>query len=341
MTKRLALMATIALAGCGGSVDHPSDNAAGGAPMGPGRPHYTVAGAGASFSDDAADADIPVGSGGAGDAAGGPLMDDGGEGGAVESPPELTRTLIVAPQKPRGFLGGAQYRRDADTAPVYTLEAHFETNHGQWDGCTQVRLGECWYYDCPPGATSLLPSATQQDAGTVSLTPSGASASKIDFGLLSKYWYQADATGQLWSDSLQVLTFAGSGSVVPAFSLAMRSPPTVALLSLNGEAAPKSIARSAGVDLHWSSSGTGVAYFSLAGLHGQKSTAVCEFDASANAGQLPAVLLQALEPGPDYYLIFRGVTRARTDVGEWEFDANLLGYGGPVSPFDSPSIELR
>ena len=68
---------------------------------------------------------------------------------------------------------------------------------------------------------------------------------------------------------------------------------------------------------------------------------MCEFDAAAHAGTLPASLLQELEPGPDYRVIFRGTSRSHASVDGWELDASLAGYGGPTQPYDPPVVVLR
>ncbi len=72
-----------------------------------------------------------------------------------------------------------------------------------------------------------------------------------------------------------------------------------------------------------------------------KFAAVCEFDATANGGELPAVLLQELEPGSDYFVSFHGASRAQARVQGYQLDASLAGYGGPTSPYDAQTIELR
>ncbi len=352
------LMSTLLgiLVGCGGSVDEGMDGAAGRATPG-------VAGAatgvGDAGGDDAAGTPVasiagrrsvrvlpaePVAS------RGGAAGESADAGGGAEStltptvdlgPAEITSTVVDAPLMPRGFLSGLQYRPNPDSASVYSIEASFETTRGQWDGCTQVRRGECWYYDCPPGSAPYLPSVPLEDAGALALSTSTEPVATVNVGLLYDFWYQADGTAELWSGRSQTLTFSAAGSVVPPFSLSIQSPPTVILTALNGEALPKSIAREDGATLSWTSSGPGLAYFSVYGFYDRKFAAVCEFDAAANAGVLPAVLLQELEPGPDYYLTFHGTTRARASVQGWELDAALAGYGGPRDPFDVPRLELR
>ncbi|MET0795639.1 MAG: hypothetical protein ABW061_29245 [Polyangiaceae bacterium] len=356
MRPALALWCTMTLAACGGSVNDLAEGTAGSAPAGAAGSPIRVVDAGlgdagsAPLDSSGAAGSLPTepGAGWGGDA--GAPGDADAEAGAPPSlagapgivrPTVITRTVVDAPLLPRGFLSGTQYRADTDSSSVYTVDAIFETTRGQWDGCTQVRLGECWYYDCPPGSAPFLPSVPLQDAGRVSLSTNRQPVTQVDVGLLYDFWYEANATGGLWAASGEKLTFAATGSTVPAFSFDVASPPTVALTSLNGESAPTRIARSDGAALRWSSSGSGIAYFSLYGFYERKFAAICEFDARANAGELPAVLLQELESGPDYRVIFRGTSRAHASVEGWELDASLAGYGGPASPYDPPILELR
>ena len=277
--------------------------------------------------------------------------DDGGEdsdasGGAEPVPDgtrpiEITRSVVDEPEQPRGLLSGMQYRKDDAHPSHYGIQALFETTRGQWDGCTQVRSGECWYYDCPPGSAPYLPSVPLQNAGTLSVTTASDPATTLQVGLLYDFWYEVESAGELWTGLGKTVTFSALGKTVPPFTLAVQSPPTVALTSLNGALLPKSIARRDGASLTWTSSGPGVAYFLLYGSYDQKLAASCEFDAASGAGQLPAVLLQELAPGPDYALIFHGISRAHSKVNGWQLDASLLGYGGAISPDDYPTLELR
>jgi hypothetical protein len=81
------------------------------------------------------------------------------------------------------------------------------------------------------------------------------------------------------------------------------------------------------------SHGSGTAAFQLSGFEGQKFAARCEFDAAAGHGELPAVLLQELEAGPQYNVSLHGTSHAHAKVGAWEIEAQLFGVAGPMSPF--------
>lgn len=354
MRLGLALCSSLALVSCGGSLETPVEVSVGGASAGAGSPS-SVGGydpfAGASnapVEGEAGRSPLPVepvgGAGSEQDVAGGsggrlsPSLGGAGIGGAST---EVTSSVVDAPLAPRGFLSGMQYVADSGSETVFTIDAIFETTRGQWDGCTQVRLGECWYYDCPPGSAPYLPSVPLQDAGAVTVTTASEPSTTVGVGLLYDYWYEANAVGELWPTSGKPLTFAATGGTVPAFSLDVRSPPTVVLSSVNGVAAPTDINRADGAALRWTSSGAGTAYFSLYGFYERKFAAVCEFDAAARAGTLPARLLQELEPGPDYRLIFRGMSRGRETVESWQLEASLAGYGGPKQPNDPPLVALH
>lgn len=348
MRLRLALCFALSLVGCGGVVDEGADGAMagagarggeGGRPLGPDtRPPLEATAGQVSLVGDPLE-----GQGGATDVGDDPDGVDVSLAGTdnAPDPSAVTSRVVEQPPMPRGFLSAAQYTRGGDGAAVYSIEAIFETTRGQWDGCTQVRLGECWYYDCPPGSAPYLPSVPLQSAGAVSVTTASEPVSTVQVGLLYDFWYQADGSGELWSAFGTGLAFSATGETVPPFWLAVQSPPTVTLVTLNGEPSPKSIARGEGAALRWTSTGPGIAYFLLYGFYDSKFAAECEFDASAGAGELPSVLLQQLSPGPDYYASFYGLSRAHKNVKGWQFDASLAGYGGAGYPFDGQKTELR
>ena len=277
-----------------------------------------------------------------------------GAGGSDVPSAEPVRTLIQLPAKLRGFIAGVQHEPSATTA-VYSLQADFENSRGRFDGCTQVTLGQCWYYDCPDGSQPyrVIGGSTLQNAGDLSATVSAAPNSPVQLAPLSDYYYEADANSALWSFDGGTLKFVASGAAVPAFSLEVATPPTVTLITLNGQPAPTmdsdedgnplpvAITRSAGVQLRWSSHGSGTAAFSLWGFEGHRFAAACEFDASVGHGELPAVLLQELEPGSAYNLTFRGTSLSQAKVGDWEIEVSLSAVGGPMSPFVRWPITLR
>jgi hypothetical protein len=102
---------------------------------------------------------------------------------------------------------------------------------------------------------------------------------------------------QLWPIAGGMVSIAiTGGSTVPAFTMQLAAPPMVRLLTINGEAAPTSIIRSDGVHLTWASSGPGSVAFFLYALSGEHPAAVCQFDASAKAGDLPAAVLSHSTP---------------------------------------------
>ncbi len=80
------------------------------------------------------------------------------------------------------------------------------------------------------------------------------------------FWYEADAPGELWPSIGKALTFSATGGDVPDVLDRRAEPPTVALTTLNGEAMPKSIARSDGAALRWTSTGAGLGSFQFVRL---------------------------------------------------------------------------
>ncbi len=244
-------------------------------------------------------------------------------------------------------MSATQYS-DGDAATIaYDIQAQFEVTRGRWDGCTRVQLAACWYYECPPGSAPYLPSVPLVDGGALSLATSGVAAKQINVGLLYDFLYEAVAVGQLWSASDQLLTFSGTGSTAgqtPAFALTVQSPPIVTLQTLDGQpAAPvgMSVTRSQGAQVHWSTSGSGVARFTILAFEGKSFAAECDFDASAQSGVMSPEILLRFEPGRNFRVLIRGLSSAHSEVQGWALEGGLAGYGGPLSAFDPAALELR
>ncbi len=279
---------------------------------------------------------------------------EAGAGGDAAPGSEPVRTLIQAPAVPRGFVSALQYE-PGDASAVSSLQADFGTSRGPWDGCTQIRLGECWYYDCPEGSQPfrIIGGATLQDAGDLSATASATPDAPLQLAPLLDHFYETDVAAALWPLEGGAVRFAASGAAVPAFSLDVATPPTVTLTSINGAPAPTTntdengdplpflIVRSEGLKLRWLSRGRGTATFFLWGFEGRRFATTCEFDASAEHGELPAALLQQLEPSPTYNMTFRGTSVAHAKVGDFELEGSLSAGGGPLSPFVRWPITLR
>jgi hypothetical protein len=152
-------------------------------------------------------------------------------------------------------LNASQYSADQATFTT-NLYADFSTDRGQWDGCTRNQLGSCWYYDCPAGSNGLgvISNPVLEDAGTLFVT---GSSGRVDLGLGQGIYFARNMT-ELWPLSGGPISFSVVGnSSVPAFTIQIAAPPFVLLTSMNGEAAPSVITRSAGAKLVWTSSGNG------------------------------------------------------------------------------------
>ena len=279
---------------------------------------------------------------------------EAGTGGVEDPAPEPMRTVIHLPSKPRGFVYGVQYE-PASTNAISSLQADFETSRGTRDGCTQVKLDQCSYYDCPPGSQPyrVIGGSTLKNAGDLSATASGLQQAPIQLVPLTDYYYEADVNGSLWPFDGGTMKVVATGAAVPAFALELPTPPTVTLTSINGAPVPTvntdsddnplptEITRSHGIQLRWTSHGTGTATFILLGFEAERFLATCEFDAAADRGELPATLLQELEPGTSYHLAFRGTTEVHATVGDWEIEASLSAVGGPMSPYVRWPVTLR
>lgn len=107
-----------------------------------------------------------------------------------------------------------------------------------------------------------------------------------------------------------------------------------------GAAANAGSAGSDGIKLVWKSSGAGTAAFFIYTLNAERPAAICEFDASANAGELPATVLSKLDPGASYYLEFRGETRKDATVGVWTMQGFAYSYGFAFTGQSSSMVSL-
>ncbi len=349
------------LIGCGGNVAHAPDP--GDAPP--------IAGAGAANAaagssvggrSESMDPGGPTTSGGApasaaGASVGGAASDpepEAGDGGSDGPSAEPVRTLVDLPAKLRGFISGVQYEPDAATT-LYSAQADFESSRGSWDGCTQVTLGQCWYYDCPDGSYPfrVIGGSTLQNAGDLFAAASENSTTPVRMLPLPDFFYETDVGPALWPRDGGTVKFVASGAAVPAFSITVSTPPSVTLSTVNGAPAPTTnvdedgdplpvpIQRSDGLKLTWTAHGKGTALLMFWGFEAHRFAATCEFDAAAGRGELPAALLKELEPGSLYNLTFRGSSLARTTVGDWEIEAQLSAVGGPMSPYLRWPVDLR
>jgi len=267
-----------------------------------------------------------------GGSAGAGATNSGGVAGSVESaragmggstPTETwIATAISLPLTLRGQMDVSQMSAD-DASFTYELYAQFGMLRGQWDGCTRHQLGECWYYECPEGSAPVGTSnvGTLRSVGDVLV-----SSSTVNYSLRydAKMTYSTADTGAFWPLTGGVVTFTTSN---PKLTIAVATPPSVWLSTLNGQAAPASIKRSEGAKLSWRVRGTGIAFFSIYRLDGTIPAAVCTFDATRGEGTLPPDVLQKLDAGTDYKFAFRGDARANATLEGYELDAALFAFG--------------
>jgi hypothetical protein len=278
------------------------------------------------------------GAGGGATAHGGGSSAGAASGGSGNT---FTSTLVSAPAQLRGSVILDQYTADRTT---FSADANLEfgTERGQWDGCTRNQIGQCWYYDCPAGSNPVgvgqVP-PVYYDGGTVSITSTvGMLAPVFD---TSTGLYKASSLTQLWPLAGGPVTITVSGGdTVPAFTLQIAAPPTVLLTSINGQAAPASITRSDGAKLVWTSTGVGTAFFAIFEFTGERPAAICEFDAAANAGELPALVLSQLDAGAKYLLELRGNSRAEVMSGMWDMSGSAYFFNAVSGGFET-SIELQ
>ena len=324
MGKRWLWCAVVGLVGCSSSSgstssDGGADNAAAGmVGAGTGGSAGSMTSGGASTSGGANGGVADAGSANGGSA-------DAGTTGAFVS------TLVSVPSIPRGYLNAAQITTDQVTFS-YDVNVEFSTSRAQWDGCTRNQLGSCWYYDCPAGSVPVGQSGGEnplQDAGVVTVN-SGSGPITIPGISSNAYQYTLQGSSQLWPLTGGMLTFSVAGSAaVPALSMDVALPPGVWLTSVNGETAPTVITRSDRLKLAWTSLGTGTAFFALFAYTGEHPAALCQFDAAANAGELPAAVLEKVDAGATYYIQLRGDSRAHLEMNGWVSDAGVDAEEGP------------
>jgi hypothetical protein len=302
------------------------------------------AGSGTSSVAGAANGGSAGTSSASGGAAGGATPHGGGSSAGAPSGGSgdtFTSTLVSAPAQLRGSVILDQYTADRTT---FSADANLEfgTERGQWDGCTRNQLGQCWYYDCPAGSNPVgmgqVP-PVYYDAGMISITSTaGMLASTFD---TSSGLYKASSLTQLWPLAGGPVTITASGGdTVPAFTMQIAAPPTVSLTSINGQAAPASITRSDGAKVVWTSTGAGTAFFAIFEFTGERPAAICEFDAAANAGELPAAVLEQLDAGAKYFLEFRGNSRAEVMSGMWDMSGSAYFFNAIPGAIET-SIELQ
>ncbi len=247
-------------------------------------------------------------------------------GGSVAGSGSFVRTPVNDSAKMRGQIYLDQTTTDHVTFSG-SVDATFDTERAQWDGCTKNQLGPCWYYDCPAGSNPLgntmAGATTPESAGTITFSglPGGAPV------VVSDLDYRSTVASQLWplAGGQLTLTLAGSAAV-PAFTMQVPAPPHVFLTTINGQPTIDSLSRSDGVRLVWSAAGAGTVFFSVFQFSGTRPAAICEFDAGAGAGDLPAIVLQQLDPGAKYFYALRGDARGFATDGSWQIETYAYAY---------------
>jgi hypothetical protein len=294
--------------------------------------------AGSSSSGNSAGGNSAGGNTAGGNSAGGNTAGGGSSGGASST--GITSTVVSLPTKGRGDVTLGQFTPDKATFSFY-VNVQFSNDRGEWDGCTRNQLGSCWYYDCPAGSNGYgaTTTALNEEAGTVSAV---AMPGTLDLALGVSGLYEATANVQLFplvAAAASVSVSVTGSTSVTAFTMQVPTPPAVSLVSINGEATPLSIVRSDGAKLVWTSTGPGTVYFVIFALMGERPAAFCEFDAAANAGEMPAAVLEPLDPTLNYRYELRGDMRSEINVGGWEIDSAAYSFGTSAA-LSSPIIDL-
>ena len=328
------LCCAIALAGCSSSS---TNDGAGGA---------SSDGGGSAGTSSASGGAATGGSGGAsgansaaGAATGGSSSASGGSSAGGASTTSFTSTLVTLPAIKRGTLSAEQFTADK-AAFLTNFYADFSTDRGPWDGCSRNQLGACWYYDCPAGSNAYgaVGSPVRESAGVVYATGSAGRVDLVEDPNIGNYY--GGSMTETWPLSGGSVSFTVAGnSSVPAFTMQLPAPSFVQLTSMNGSTQPTDVTRSAGAALVWTSVGTGSIFFGFFTNTGERPAAFCQFDAAANAGSMPAAVLEKLDPG-NYNYEFRGDLRSQMTVGDWEMDGSAYFFGSTVSGV-APLITLE
>jgi len=288
------------------------------------------AGASASNTGGSAPGSGNANGGGASGSAGTNSAGGGGLTGGSGASNTFTSVLVDEPARMRGLVFLNQFTADKTTFR-FEASASFGNERGAWDGCTKNQLGDCWYYDCPAGSNSVgntMPPSVRENANRVSL--SGMTQVELPFNGTAGT-YDANSELQLWplSGGSVTLDVMGSSSV-PAVSMQVPVPSHVFLTSLNGEADPTTLQRSDGVKIVWQAEGTSPVFFAIFALTGERPAAVCTFDGTTTSAELPASVLEHLDPGSYYYQL-RGDLRARMPDGPWDIETESYAFGGDPS----------
>lgn len=278
------------------------------------------------------------GSSNAGTATGGSAGASAGSSNGGASTTDFTSTLVSLPAIKSGTLTVEQFT-ESKTTFITNFYAEFSTDRGQWDGCTRNQLGSCWYYDCPAGSNGYgaVDNPVREDAGVVYATGSSGRVDLAEDSSTGKY--SGSTMTEEWPLSGGSVSFSVAGnSSVPAFSMQIPTPSFVFLTSINGETLPTNVTRSAGAQLVWTSVGSGSIFFGFFKNNGQRPAAFCQFDAAANAGSMPAAVLEKLDPG-SYNYEFHGDSRSQMTVSDWEIDSYAYSFGTTVTD-DAPIITV-
>lgn len=311
---RVFCVAACALLGCSGSGDPGAPGAAG---SGGSEPN----GGRASSAGNAAGGSAGIGGASSGGKAG---AASAGRGGMDTSLGEWKSTLVSLPLRLRGEMALTQWA-PPEGGDQYAVFAQFGMLRGQWDGCTRHQLASCWYYDCPEGSAPVgtPPVGPLQSIGTSLIVESSTTRYTLYYD--EKQTYSEAEFGRFWPYTGGTISFVASGT--PPFRVDVPAPPFVKLLTVNGRPPQSPLQRAAGAKLTWQTSGAGSVFFSIYRLTGSAPrAAVCGFEAARQAGELPASVLEKLEPGDDYELTLRGDERVVTTADAFELEALALSY---------------
>jgi hypothetical protein len=228
------------------------------------------------------------------------------------------------PLAPRGELDASQTTLDK-VSFSFILYAKFSMKRAQWDGCTKHQLGACWYYECPAGSNPVgTPDESVPNNGSAVTFENSSTIIALS---IDDDHYHGQGSEPFWPLTGDTIYFQAQGAR-PAFRFGAKTPPTVWLKSVNGQAAPTSLVRSEGAKVDWETTGAGTAFFSIFRLdQPEVPAAICTFEAALGTGTLPAKVLEHLEPGSDYRLTLRGDQRVYQDVDGYALDASLFAYG--------------
>lgn len=199
-----------------------------------------------------------------------------------------------------------------------TATASFTMGTG---GCPVTTLDNCVLTQA-----CAAPAAQPVSAGTVTATGAAVPISlapKADatYPMLSDYMATAP-----WLAGGETVDVTATGATVPAFHGTVTAPnrPTITAPAMPAAGAMLAVTRASGFSTTWTGGGAGKLEIYLSS---GSTTLVCDLDASAGSGTIPAATLAMLPAGSGAFAM-SSISTHEVDAGDWA--VQLVGYYNAV-----------